>query len=22
MNRIQIISINEDFHEMQVCLKH
>ena len=22
MNRIQIISIKEDFHEMQVCLKH
>ena len=22
MNRIQIISINEDFHEIQVCLKH
>ena len=22
MNRIQIISISENFHEMQVCLKH
>ena len=22
MNRIQIISISNDFHEMQVCLKH
>jgi len=22
MNRIQIKSINEDFHEMQVCLRH
>ena len=22
VNRIQIISIKEDFHEMQVCLKH